>query len=514
MLGKRAYLCLLMTCACLALIMLSSATLEGANGQISFRVVEKNSEKPVAARMHLNDSQGNPVMPPDLPFWRDHFVFDGQVTLELPPGEYTYEIEHGPECKLVKGVFQVGNDSQEMKTVEIERLVDMKQSGWWSGDLHIHRGLNDIELLMRAEDLHIGPVITWWNNRNLWKDQPLPNDLMVRFDDNRFYQLMAGEDEREGGALLYFNLNQPLNIFTSSREFPSPVEFLEQSRKHANVHVDIEKPFWWDMPVWIATEKVDSIGLCNNHMLRGGMLANEAWGKPRDPSRYPNPHGNGRWTQDIYYHLLNCGLRIPPSAGSASGVLPNPVGYNRVYVHCDGELNWDSWWKGLRAGRVVVTNGPLLNPRVNGQLPGHVFHATKGEQLTLAVKLQLTLRDPVDFLEVVKDGDVVHKVSLEDFRKADGKLPDVKFAESGWMLIRAVTSNTQTFRFGATGPYYVEIGESLRISKSSAQFFREWVAERAQRIKLDNPDQRDQVMQHHLAAAKYWQSLVDQATAE
>ena len=28
----------------------------------------------------------------------------------------------------------------------------------------------------------------------------------------------------------------------------------------------------------------------------------------------------------IYYHLLNCGLRVPPSAGSASGVLPNPVG--------------------------------------------------------------------------------------------------------------------------------------------------------------------------------------------
>ena len=39
---------------------------------------------------------------------------------------------------------------------------------------------------------------------------------------------------------------------------------------------------------------------------------------------------DGYWTQDIYYALLNCGLRIPPSAGSASGVLPNPVGYNRV----------------------------------------------------------------------------------------------------------------------------------------------------------------------------------------
>ena len=43
--------------------------------------------------------------------------------------------------------------------------------------------------------------------------------------------------------------------------------------------------------------------------------------------------GVGYWVQEIYYHLLNCGLRVAPSAGSASGVLPNPVGYNRVYVH-------------------------------------------------------------------------------------------------------------------------------------------------------------------------------------
>ncbi|HAK94366.1 MAG TPA: hypothetical protein DCM87_05035 [Planctomycetes bacterium] len=53
----------------------------------------------------------------------------------------------------------------------------------------------------------------------------------------------------------------------------------------------------------------------------------------------------------------------PPSAGSASGVLPNPVGYNRVYVHVDGELTYAKWWEGLQAGRAFVTNGPLLRVR-------------------------------------------------------------------------------------------------------------------------------------------------------
>ena len=89
----------------------------------------------------------------------------------------------------------------------------------------------------------------------------------------------------------------------------------------------------------------------------------------------PPPLGNGYWTQEIYYHVLNAGLRVPPSAGSASGVLPNPVGYNRVYVHLDRELTYSDWWKGLKDGRSFVTNGPLLRVTANGQFPGHVFQA-------------------------------------------------------------------------------------------------------------------------------------------
>src|SRR5204862_2673868 len=119
-------------------------------------------------------------------------------------------------------------------------------------------------------------------------------------------------------------------------------------------------------------------GIAHNHMQRAGVLANEAWGRPRDKKQFPDPQGNGYWTQEIYYHILNCGLRLPPSAGSASGVLANPVGYNRVYVHLDGDLTHAKWWEGLKAGRVFVSNGPLLRCRANGELPGHIFKAQAG----------------------------------------------------------------------------------------------------------------------------------------
>jgi hypothetical protein len=287
------------------------------------------------------------------------------------------------------------------------------------------------------------------------------------------------------------------------------------------VHIDIEKPFWWDMPVWVATKEVDSIGLANNHEHRDGMLDNEAWGKPRDKSRFVSPLGNGRWSQQIYYDLLNCGLKIPPSAGSASGVLPNPVGYNRVYVHCDGELTWDKWWENLRRGQVVVTNGPMLRPRVfgpgapkEGALPGHVFTADAGKTVELQVALNLATRDKIDYLEIVQDGKRVEEVRLDKWAAAKGKLPPVQFNKSGWMLVRAVTTNPKTYRFASTGPYYVEIGYQPRISKASAQFFLDWVTERAGRIKLDDAAQKAEVLNYHRHARDFWQKKVAEANAE
>ena len=94
--------------------------------------------------------------------------------------------------------------------------------------------------------------------------------------------------------------------------------------------------------------------------------------------------GNGYWSQEIYYQILNSGLRIPPTAGSASGVLPNPVGYNRVYAQVGGELTPERWWEAVKAGRTFVTNGPLLRVQADGQWPGHVFSAANGKRVSAA----------------------------------------------------------------------------------------------------------------------------------
>lgn len=501
-------------------------------GEIQFLVTEKG--EPLPCRIHLRNQAGKAQKAGNLPFWRDHFVCPGSARLALTPGEYFYEIERGPEYPSHRGTVTVKPDSLANVAIELKRLANMAADGWWSGDLHIHRPLADIELLMKAEDLHVGPVITRWQNKR--NSQSTLDDSsrllvrpLVRFDQNRFYHALAAEDEREGGALLFFNLRQPLGFGRAEPEYPPPMKFVTEARKQPGVWIDLEKPFWWDAPVWLALGAVDSVGLANNHMNRAGMYESEAWGKPREVRRLPAPRGNGFWSQEIYYHMLNCGMRLPPSAGSASGVLPNPVGYNRVYAHVPGELTYDKWWEALRAGRVFVTNGPLLRaeasvyvsrPQPQPQnlakqdtLPGAIFTAPAGKSLDLDISATCISRDRVAFLEIVRDGKIERRVPWDQATKT-GKLGQLHFERSGWFLVRASAENPETFRFASSAPFYVEIGGERRISKSSAQFFVDWVQERMARIRLEDPQKKREVLAHHEAAHRYWQELLKRSNAD
>src|SRR5262249_32846576 len=239
--------------------------------------------------------------------------------------------------------------------------------------------------------------------------------------------------------------------------------------------IDIEKPFWWDVPLWLVNGSPDSIGIANNHMYRTGVYPGEAWGKPRDKDKLPGVSGNGLWSQEIYYHILNSGFRIPPSAGSASGVLPNPVGYNRAYVHVGEKMTAGGRGKGWKAGRVFVTNGPLLLATAGKEKPGAVFRSEKKHEV--AVDVDVTGNDLIRSIEILQDG-VVVKAIKPGKTAWKGQLGKVTFEKSGWMLVRVIADVKHTFRFASTGPWYVEIGkEKATLQRRSAKFLYDWAKE-------------------------------------
>ena len=479
--------------------------------------VRDEAGDPIPCRIHLWNSDGEPQHADGQPFWNDHFVCDGRVSVELVPGQYRYQIERGPEFERAWGNVTVAKSDGELN-VKLPRIANLRRSGWYGGDLHVHRPVDQIELLMRAEDLDFAPVITWWNNRNVWDSLDIPDALTRHFDGHRIYHVMAGEDEREGGALLYFGLSRPLDIKTDNREYPSPMRFVAAARElNSRTWIDIEKPFWWDLPLWLASGEMNSIGIANNHMCRSQMLANEAWGKPRDAQRLPSPRGNGFWTQEIYYHLLNCGLFLPPSAGSASGVLPNPVGYNRVYVNLgdDVPLTRQAWYAGLRRGNCFVTNGPLLVARANGDLPGSRFELAGDRSQSITIELELTSQDPISKLEVIQNGEIAATIDCDESVVQRRKVK-IEVSGPGWFLVRAIADVDETFRFASTAPWFVDSSANgPRISRTSAQFFLDWTRERMLRIQanLTDPDRLREVLRPHERAERFWAEKVAAANA-
>ena len=195
----------------------SAVTFAAEPVELQLRVDDAEGRS-IPCRIHLSGPDDKPVAPPGLPFWRDHFVCDGRTTLSLAPGKYKYAIERGPEFERLTGDLQVESGKSKVHRARLNRVADLKKQGWYGGDLHVHRPIDDIELLMRAEDLHVAPVITWWNQRNVWTMKERPKGLVRRFDGDRFYHVMAGEDERGGGALLYFHLDTPLEFGKPARE--------------------------------------------------------------------------------------------------------------------------------------------------------------------------------------------------------------------------------------------------------------------------------------------------------
>ena len=118
---------------------------------------------------------------------------------------------------------------------------------------------------------------------------------------------------------------------------------------------------------------------------------------------------------------------------------PNPVGYNRVYVHLDSSFDQRQWWKNLRDGQAVVTNGPLIRPKVENELPGHVFQGEVGKELELHIAMTLSMREPISYLEVIQNGEVKQNIRFEDYVK-EGQLPPVRFTRKRLVRLAGAVS--------------------------------------------------------------------------
>ena len=200
---------------------------------------------------------------------------------------------------------------------------------------------------------------------------------------------------------------------------------------------------------------------------------------------------------DSFYHYLNAGLKVPFSTGT-DWFMDN---FARVYAEVAGELTPESWLAALRAGRTSITNGPLLELKVNNVRVGDTLDLSQSGEIT--VTASAIGRGNFETLEIIQNGQVVASEtskSVYGHFSATLRKP-INVSEPGWLAARITTANKNEYGrtlFGHTSAVYVTLqGRSIRRAADVAWLRHEVETARAtiaEKAQFDTAEQRQKVL--------------------
>ena len=425
------------------------------------RVVDDSTGRTVSARVYV--SRGNePILPRGFSSYERgderHVLVPGDVELDLVAGTYKLRVERGLEYIPEEIDVEVpGSTSVE---VRLRRWIDMNREGWYSADMHVHRDPADIPLILRAEDLNYIPTITThvWSNdvSHPWKALP---EYVTEIDPNRFFTSNGQEVERiQGGPGAVILLAQGVPVpFDGYELYPPAMTYTQRAHEMGGL-VEGDKPFWVDTFVNAALGGIDLIELNCNHFLPRLVDTDLApWSHWPIEFGYRGNRGFALWMMDLYYRILNSGIVLPLSAGSANGVKATPVGYNRVYVrHAGGSIDHAAFVQALKAGQSFSTNGPVVEMEAEGRYgPGDRIDVRTGQPVRLRARAR-SLR-PLEALQIIVNGKVVAEQKGQATREllVEATItPD----RSAWAAVRAFEPSETSEVFGHTSPMYFIVG--------------------------------------------------------
>jgi hypothetical protein len=489
-------------------VALSAACFEPGGAELRGRCVDMQSGELLPVRLYIEDAGGGwhfaSSAPPegsavryDKRNWINPRALERHTTLsahpfiaKVPPGRYTLTAERGKEYFPARLEVTAGGEPVDVE-LRLRRWIDMAERGWYSGETHLHRTLDELRNVALAEDLNVSFPLSFWvtkaftppaaGDRNV--EGQVPAELVVLdgshviWPRNTEYEIFTAGDRRHTlGALFILNHRSLLDAGVPPW---GPV-----ARKAAaeGALLDMDKldwPFSFSLPHSTGASLYE---LANNHLWRTEFGFRE-WVSFAPPFLQPPSGGRGggerewvHYTLGMYYALLDCGFRLRPTAGTASGVHPVPAGFSRVYVRLPGGFSYDDWIEGLEAGRSFVTTGPMLFATAAGCDPGETFRLAEGSA-RLRLSGSVRSEEPLAFIEVVQSGVPARTYMPQNRRTTEGAHEstfedEVELSESGWFAVRAWEERPGgRFRFAHTAPWHVEIaGRPLRPRPEEKEF--------------------------------------------
>jgi len=398
---------------------LAMACSSDEGGTLQLRILDGSQEVP--ARVEVLDAGGSAFAASDalavhlecatapLPEWlrgrisssdrlhnkrtgTEQFYTAGTARLELPPGRYRVRAFKGIEFRVAHAELELAPGDKRTLELKLERWVDMPSRGWYGVDDHVHltRRTSDddrrIATWMRAEDIHIANL--------------LQMGTVDQFGVTPQHDFGEAGEFRLGDTLLISGQEHPRTHFlghTITLGAERPVDLRD-------TYISYEATF---------RAALEAGGLPGYaHFGLGPARDGLALDAPRELVHFLEVLQFASPYYDVWYGLLDLGVRIAPTAGTDFPCGPWGVpGAERFYARLGEEPTRRGLLEAVRAGRTFVTNGPLLDL--------HVGTAGIGEELALseagavAVEGRVLFdpeRDDVKRVELIRNGAVVPAV--------------------------------------------------------------------------------------------------------
>ncbi len=497
---------------------LGPLTGRGDSAELIGEVVDDESGRALPARVYMRGSDGKWLFVKSasphgsaLPYQEQWVPIPNSVerhttisahpfSIQLSPGKYFVRVHHGKEFLPQHRTIEVTGADAHV-TFRLKRVINMARLGWYSGETHVHRRVRELSNVMLAEDLNVAFPVTYWTTDGLTRPNLEPSSLRgqgpspmgprkdfgskpirvdathVVFPRNTEYEVFnMGPRGHVLGAVFILNHK---SVFAQTAP---PIADIARQAHREGALLDLDKHSWpWSMML-VPIAKVDLYELANNSVWRTNFGFRRSSVAPADYMNVEMVNGlmtERGWLQfgfENYYSLLNCGFSLKPTAGTASGVHPVPLGYSRVYVHLDGEFNGRKWIEGLRRGTSFVTTGPLILAKLEERLAGHIFSQER-QAKTYRMTGRVFSRRPLQSIDVIVNGQIVRQIDAEPRgNETDGFVSTfsaaVAIAESSWIAVRCFEPHVgRRVRFAHTAPWQIHVNkEPVRPRREQVEY--------------------------------------------
>jgi hypothetical protein len=437
-------------------------------GRLKVKIVEEATGRPTPVRVRLTQVNGVVAPLPDKAvavmygLW-DHadgygfqpdssFYSAGSFAVDLPPGTYRLSLSKGNEYLAQQQEVQIKAGRTLRKKYRLSRWINMPARGWYSGDDHIHirRSPREDPFLLtwtKAEDIHVGVMLRMGDFWEVYYPQYAWGEKGVFQEDD--YLLTSGQEDPRTPEL-----GHALGVGAADKvRFKNEYYYYDKvfDRLHelggltGYAHQAESFHGYRGLTLDGLRGKVDMLELLQFCVSGNPLLVSH------------------------YYHLLDLGYPVTAVAGSdfpwcgkdhdhGPPERSARIGNVRFYTYTGGLLTYSSWKAGLAAGHTFVSNGPILELKVNDRLPGDSLNVPRGSTVKVTARAYgHAWQVPLQSLEIVGHGQVLGRVTAGDPGQSATELTlalDLPLEHGIWIAARGFGGPSQAAH---TTPVYVTV---------------------------------------------------------